>query len=145
MLATIYQKADMYGITVQDIIEGILAIGVVVFAIAQWRNGRNTLNTETVQTYKDLLEVTEKKYLQKQEDMQKQINDMSTKMGEFKGLIAGKDAQIADYKQIIENRNPNLEKILNQMVEFMGKVDSRLTEIAAHQQKPFVAETTVHK
>lgn len=127
------------------IIEGILGIGVAAFTFAQWRNGRSQLDTQTVQTYKNLLEATEKKYQSKQDDMQAQINDAAAKIGEFKGLLAGKEAQIADYRQIIENRNPNLEKILTQVVEFMAKVDKRLNDIAEHQKRPLFAETTIHK
>lgn len=130
-------------------VDAVLAIGVIAFALAQWRNGRSALNTETVQTYKDLLEATEKKYASRQDDMQKQINEGAARLGELSGTLKAKEQQLADYRQIIENRNPNLEKILTQVVDFMEKVDRRLSDIAEHQKKPFVAEasttTTIHK
>lgn len=131
------------------IAEGIGAVGLVIFGVAQWSNGRNSASTETVQTYKDLLEAREKKYQASQDSMQTQINDLSAKIGEYKGLLAGKDQQIADYKKIFENRDPALQDILKEMSQFMKQVDGRLTEIAEHMKKPVVAKsettTTVSK
>lgn len=131
------------------IAEGIGAVGLVIFGVAQWSNGRNSASVETVQTYKDLLEARERKYQASQDSMQTQINDLSAKIGEYKGLITGKDQQIADYKQIFENRNPKLEEILTKMSNFMEQVDGRLTDIAEHIKKPVVAKsettTTVSK
>lgn len=121
--------------------EIILAIGAIIFAIASWRNGKSQATTEAVQAYKDLLEVTEKKYQTKTDDMQRQINEQSGKIGELTGLVKGKDSQIADYKQILENRNPNLENILTQMVGFMETVHKDLQELKEHVQKPVIAES----
>jgi len=127
------------------IAEGIGAVGVAVFAvsfaIAQWKNGKGSASVETVQTYKELLEAREKKYQEKQDEMQAQINDLSAKIGEYKGLLSGKDQQIADYKKIFENRDPALQDILQEMSQFMRQVDGRLTEIAEHIKKPVVAES----
>lgn len=131
---------------IQNIIEAIGAVGVVVFAVAQWRNGRSVLSTETVQTYKDLLDATEKKYAQKQDEMQKQLNDQATKLGELTGILSTREKQIADYKQILENRNPNLEKILSELVHFMEQVDARLTAVEAKKcDAPVITTTVEHK
>lgn len=131
------------------IAEGIGALGLVIFGVAQWGNGRNSANVETVQTYKELLEAREKKYQEKQDEMQAQINTQASQIGEFKGLLAGKDQQISDYRKILENRSPELENALKEMTKFMKQVDGRLTDIAEHIKKPVVAEskttTTVSK
>jgi chromosome segregation ATPase len=119
----------------------MIAVCALILGIQQWRNGSNKLNSDTVQTYKDLLEATEKKNKDKQDDLQAQLNAQAGQIGELKGLITGKDQQIADYRQILENRNPNLENILTQMVNFMKEVDHRLQAIEGHIQKPVVAET----
>jgi len=133
----------------QFVVEAVLAIGVIIFAIAQWRNGRSQAGIETIQTYKELLDATEKKYAARQEAMQNQLNEQATKLGELRGILSAKDEQIKILREILENRNPELQKILNQVLKFMEAVDKRLSEIADHQKKPFVAEahttTTVSK
>lgn len=106
-------------------------------ALQQWRSGSSKITKDTVEAYKARLEIMEKNYQTQQETLTKQAGQI----GELNGLIAGKDAQIADYRKILENRNPNLEKILDQLVAFMHTIDTRLTEIATHQKKPFVADT----
>jgi DNA primase large subunit len=133
----------------QFVVDAVLAIGVIAFAIAQWRNGKSQLGNDTIQTYKELLEATEKKYAARQEKMQEQLNDQATRLGEMKGILSTKDEQIKLLREVLENRNPELEKILNQVLKFMVEVDKRLSEISEHQKKPFVAEahttTTVSK
>lgn len=124
-----------------DINTVMIAVCALILGIQQWRSGSNKLNNDTIQTYKDLLEATEKKNKEKQDDLQSQLNIQAGQIGELKGLITGKDQQIADYRQILENRNPNLESILTQMVNFMKDVDHRLQTIEMHIQKPMVAET----
>jgi hypothetical protein len=119
----------------------MIAVCALILGIQQWRSGSNKLTTDTIQTYKDLLEATEKKNKEKQDDLQNQLNTQAGQIGELKGLITGKDQQIADYRQILENRNPNLENILTQMVNFMKEVEHRLQGIESHIQKPMVAET----
>ncbi len=128
--------------TLIAIAEAIGTLGVVIFGIAQWRNGKNSASVETVQTYKDLLEAREKKYQEKQDEMQNQINELAAKVGEYKGLLAGKDSQLDDYKRIFENRDPALQEILKDMSKFMKQVDERLSEIADHMKKPVVAAST---
>lgn len=124
-----------------DINTLMIALCALVLGIQQWRSGSSKLSNNTIQTYKDLLEATEKKNKEKQDDLQNQLNIQAGQIGELKGLISGKDQQIADYRQILENRNPNLENILKQMVDFMKEIDRRLVEIEGHIQKPMVAET----
>lgn len=124
-----------------DINTVMIAIVAIVLGLQQWRTGSSKINGETVQAYKEQLDITEKRYQTQQEV----LNTQAGQIGELKGLIAGKDAQITDYRKILENRNPDLEKILTQLVHFMQIVDERLSAISAHQQKPIVAETTIHK
>jgi capsule polysaccharide export protein KpsE/RkpR len=119
----------------------IIAFCALILGVQQWRYGSGKLTSDTIQTYKDLLEATERKNKEKQDDLQNQLNTQAGQIGELKGLITGKDQQIADYRQILENRNPNLENILTQMVNFMKEVDKRLQGIEDHIQKPLIAET----
>lgn len=124
-----------------DINTVAIALCALILGIQQWRSGAGKLSADTIQTYKDLLEATEKKNKETQDNLQKQLNAQAGQIGELKGLITGKDQQIADYRQILENRNPNLESILIQIVGFMKEVDDRLQGIESHIQKPMVAET----
>lgn len=119
------------------IVDGITLVGVVAFVLAQWRLGRSSLSSQTIQAYKEQLEITEKRYT----SLQDTVNLQAGRIGELKGALDTRDAQIKDYKQILENRNPNLEDTLKEILLFMKGVDGRLTEIAAHQKKPFIAET----
>ena len=121
----------------QFVVDAILAVGVIAYAVAQWRNGSSKISSQTVQAYKDQLDIMERRAV----EQQKSLTEMSGTIGELKGLIAGKDTQIADYRKILENRNPNLEKTLSEILLFMQGVDKRLTDIAAHQKLPFKLET----
>lgn len=114
----------------------VLVVVGALLGIQQWRAGSSKVNTDTIQAYKDQLEITEKRYQTQQET----LNSQAGQIGELKGLIAGKDAQITDYRKILENRNPDLEKILTELVHFMQVVDNRLAGIAANQTQPVVAE-----
>lgn len=120
-----------------DINTIILTIVGLILGLQQWRSGNSKLSKETVEAYKAQLDITEKRL----KDQQETLNTQAGEIGKLKGLLEGKDAQLAQYSKIIENRNPDLEKILQQLVTFMKEVDTRLTAIAVHQQKPVVAET----
>lgn len=118
------------------VVEAVGLLGVAVFVVAQWRLGKSTVSADTIQAYKDQLEIVEKRYATTQET----VNAQAGKIGELKGALDARDAQIADYKQILENRDPTLNKTLEEILSFMKQVDGRLTEIAVHQKKPFVTE-----
>lgn len=118
--------------TIQYAIDAIVGIGIIVYGISQWRNGTSKISYQTIQAYKDQLDITEKRYQSQQET----LNAQAGQIGELKGLIAGKEAQLADYRKILENRNPNLEKTLEEILTFMRGVDKRLGDIAAHQKLP---------
>lgn len=120
----------------QFIVDAVLAIGVVTYAIAQWRNGTSRISYQTVQAYKDQLDIMERRAV----EQQKTLNEQAGTIGELKGLLLGKDTQLADYRKILENRNPDLEKTLGQILHFMKGVDDRLSEIAAHQKLPTKVE-----
>lgn len=118
-------------------VDAITLFGVVAFVISQWRLGSSNVSTQTIQAYKEQLEIVNVRY----EEQAKTLNEQAGKIGELKGALEARDVQIADYKQILENRNPNLEKTLSEILLFMRGVDSRLSEIAAHQLKPIIADT----
>lgn len=121
---------------IQYAIDAVVSLGVIVYGVSQWRNGTSKISYQTVQAYKDQLDIMERRYT----EQQKTLNEQAGKIGELTGLIAGKDTQIADYRRILENRNPNLEKTLEEILGFMKGVDNRLSAIAAHQKLPTTVE-----
>jgi hypothetical protein len=124
-----------------DVNTVILTIVAVILGIQQYRSGNSKMTRETVEAYKAQLELNEVRL----RDQSEKLNVQAGQIGKLEGLLKGKDDQLLQYKQIIENRNPDLENVLGQLVHFMQVVDDRLADIANRQNMPIVAHTTITK
>lgn len=110
---------------IQFILLFFVAAGI---AWAQIRNGSSKVSADTIEAYSKQVELYEKRLGENATTMQ----DMSSQIGELRGMIASKDLQIEDMRKILENRNPELETILKELSGFMHSVDKRLSEMDAH-------------
>lgn len=121
-----------------DINTVIIALVAIVLGFQQLRTGSSAIYKNTLEAYKAQMEVMERS----QKDQATTINTQSGQIGELKGRLTAKEAQIAEYKQMLENRDPQLQQILKQLVDFMQKVDERLAGVEGHVKKPITATTS---
>ena len=87
--------------------ETIQFVAIVIFGSAylytQWKNGGNKASAEVLIAYK------EKTVLQDDK-----INTLSKDLGILEGQVIEKDKRIELLTQIVQNRNPEVEKILSE-------------------------------
>ena len=104
---------------------GILAAGFGYF-FAQWKRGGNEYNTNLINNLKDLLKSEQEKNAEllkeKQElfiTLQAQIVVLQKETAELRGTVLGQNKMIDQYKELLTNRNPELEKTLKEISVFL--------------------------
>ena len=104
---------------------GILAAGFGYF-FAQWKRGGNEYNTNLINNLKDLLKSEQEKNVEllkeKQElfiTLQAQIAVLQKETAELRGTVLGQTKMIDQYKELLTNRNPELEKTLKEISVFL--------------------------
>jgi len=104
---------------------GILAAGFGYF-FAQWKRGGNEYNTNLINNLKDLLKSEQEKNAEllkeKQElfiTLQAQIVVLQKETAELRGTVLGQTKMIDQYKELLTNRNPELEKTLKEISVFL--------------------------
>lgn len=114
---------------------GVIAVaGFLVWK--EYRSGNSTLNSQVVANYKQLDEQQKDQIAQKdaainqyQKDMAEIKQAMGTmkegfakEIGKLQGELKAKDEQIALLQQTVLNRNPELEKLLTEIRDFMENI-----------------------
>lgn len=114
----------------------IVAIGVIFIAINNYRKDNNSVDDRLINNYKALdeqqkaqLEDKDAQILKYQADMievkaimAKMREELLGKISNLQGQSDSKDKQIADLQQTILNRNPDLEKVLKEIRDFMKEI-----------------------
>jgi flagellar biosynthesis/type III secretory pathway chaperone len=114
---------------------GIIAVALLLLW-KEYRSGTDKLDSKIKQSYETRIaqqdreleehKAREIKYQQNQGEMKKAIATMkeefAAKFGEMKGEISAKDKQIKDLTDTILNRNPDLEKLLAEIRDFMENI-----------------------
>lgn len=118
---------------IQLIIEGIAAAGVVVLGLgylfSQFIIGRNSHRKEELDTENSLTT-----FLKNQIDGFKElialqnnkIEQLGKELAATQATITEKDKTIKTYFDIIQNRNPELENVLSQILDFMKKINEHM-------------------
>src|SRR5579862_7685880 len=104
-------------------------VGVVIFGIAQWRNGRTSASQKQAQDAADTVALlkTRTDTLEKQlDEATKKIHDNEIAMAKMEEAMKHKDALIDQYFKIITNRNPDLEKTLEQVRDFLAALNEKI-------------------
>lgn len=103
------------------ILEAIIAVGVIAFAIGQFVNGRTEKKDAGLVAATNTIEI-----LQKNVDIltqsQKEDHDQITRLQEQIKLSTAENDRLT---KIIENRNPDLEKVLSEIRDFMAKLNAK--------------------
>ncbi len=100
----------------------LVVVAGAVLIWKQFRNDASKVSAEVISAYK--LQVAQ--YKEEVKGYGDKLNELNHKIGTQDGIIAEKDKQLKSYESILQNRNPELEKILVQVVSFMQKLDDRM-------------------
>lgn len=96
------------------------AIGVLFYAIGQWRQGRTKTDTDAVKNANDVI-TTYKSRIEQLESDNKRYSENQHKntqeIGRLQGIVEGKDKDIARMNAILENRNPELTTFMATMIK----------------------------
>lgn len=131
----------------------LIATGALIagggYAYASWRKGGaqaegelDKNNKELIQTltaqivgYKEVIDG----YKLKEIDWANDRNNLSKEIGRLSGLLEAQGKSIEDQRKIIENRNPDLEKALNSLVNVAELAVAAIKESREFQQEVRVA------
>lgn len=134
----------------------VAAAGVVLF-VQQLMNGRSKLNVqnqtvsnETLTAYvaqvallKDKQAEDKISYDATVEKFSKQINELTLRIGEQTGIIGEQQKRIDEYKEIFQNRNPDLLEVLKEIRTFMGDLHSKVAVIEERSEKREIRDKAV--
>lgn len=117
-------------INVNSLIIGVFA---VILAYNQFKANQNKIDSGTIQAYKDQLEITEKRNKddreaaeKRQKENQEKIQELGKEVAGIKATLIEKDKQLTEYKEIFQGRDPALKGVLDEILLFMKKMDTRL-------------------
>lgn len=127
---------------IRDYIELILStlvgVGAILFGIGQFRLGRKEVKTTDVNSANSIVELFRSKSEELEKDLKQLRTDFETYKKEalakeeaYKKTIQHQEEMIKNYDIIFRNRNPELEKILIEIRDFL----KTLTESSAHNTK----------
>ncbi len=114
-----------------DVNTFIIVISGLLIIWNQYKQADTKLSKEVKETYKERIVQLEGKV----KDLDLHVNELIKADAKKDGIIEEKNKQIQSYEVILANRNPELEKILSQVVSFMQKLDERMGESHAELLK----------
>jgi chromosome segregation ATPase len=139
MIETIYTVAKIIAL----IGGGVFVIG---YMIAQFRNGgAKQASQQTIDNTK-LIESLENRYNALQREMERQAEDhkaererwhkesgeLRTELGRLQGVVQEKDGKLAEYKEIFQGRNPQLDEFIKSSGEFQTKLMEFMSDMKNH-------------
>lgn len=92
---------------------------VVYIIFREWRSGTSTLRKDINSDYVERNRQLEEKL----KDVEDRLNEVSLQMGKLEATLIEKDKHIANITKIIENRNPDLLKVLDEIKTFMKNLN----------------------
>ena len=113
----------------QNIFDFIIGIGIIVYALAQWSNGKSTKKSNDEMTVLSTIQIKDSAIdtLQKEQILAKQ---QIVRQGE---RIAVLEAENIKLNAIVANRSPELENFMRQMTSSMLEVEKGIREILKAQ------------
>lgn len=121
------------------IIGAIISLGVLIlgtgYSTAQFSKGKRQEKNDELKGKTTLTE-----YLTKQveaydlafKERDKVIAALTTKVATFEAVMIEKDKTIARYLEILQNRNPDLEKTLSRIADFMESSKDLFSKVNTH-------------
>jgi len=118
-------------LTPQNIFDAVVAIGIIAYSSGQFKWGKRTKNKDDIETENSAMELQKNKIevLEKALEEQKAINiENAKKFAAIEAVGIEKDKTIKEYLAIIQNRNPDLEKVLAEILSFMKKINVHMEQ-----------------
>ena len=84
---------------------------------------------EVAASYKLKIEQLESAIKESAAESRREITKLTEKVGNLSGMLAAKEIQLAEYKAMVENRDPKLISVLDRLVGFMEKAEESNREI----------------
>lgn len=113
----------------QAFISTLLTIGIIMYAIGQWRGGRVKKNDDAISSANQTMDLLKKQAdaIQKDLDGAKQhIRDNEIQIAKMEESIKHKDMLLDQYFKIITNRNPDLEQTLKDVRFFLESLNKKI-------------------
>lgn len=123
----------------QTIMTAIILVGGIVFAIAQWGNGRSQRKSDveteaamTIRLIKEARDALEAKLKEQNLIVIQQGKDIAS----LQAQIKAKDELIERYVLLLQNRNPELESYMKSSMESLKEISDGIKQLL---NKPTIA------
>lgn len=95
-------------------------------------DGMDTLIKRKDDEHRATIETMRLEHKAAQEKSHAEINALTGKVGELTGQLREKDGKLAEYKEIFQGKDPKMDEVLSQLVEFMASMKPILEGISQH-------------
>lgn len=85
-----------------------------------FKKGGDSASQEVINIY----QIRDKEQKQQIADYQLKFDNINKELGKLNGIIQEKDVKLKEYIDILSNRNPKLEATLNEISEYLKKLQS---------------------
>lgn len=121
---------------------GMLILGGVIVFI-QWRQGTTKASQDGLQVSSEVINAYKEQVAQLKEQLEnyrKEMSILSTKVGELTGMLGEREKQNNQLREILTNRNPEMEAFYKEAMSMMGKVEGhfKTTEPILMQVKDLI-------
>ena len=117
--------------TFQNVFDSIVSIGIIAYAIGQFKVGKKVQSKEEIETENNTMTLQGSK-IKVLENALKEQQEISTEYGKkiaaLEAVNVEKDKTIKEYLAILQNRNPELDKVLCEILEFMKKINTHMEQ-----------------
>jgi len=115
--------------TFQTFLETVIAIGIILYGVGQYRAGRAANKSQDAQTASDTINLLSQRadaFRAEIDEAKKQLNAQHDEIIRLQEANKHKDALLDQYMKIITNRNPELEKTLKDVRDFLEALNKKI-------------------
>lgn len=122
-------------------LEVLLAIGGIIFAVAQWKNGKDSGNSSDMATANDTIQILQRSV----DTMRQQVKELTEALAKdhdeiirLQEQLKHKEEKIEEYQKIFEHRNPELDTFMKFMVtatEATAKYQQSTSQLLTEMQE----------
>ena len=101
------------------------------------------LRSAQIQELRDLVTGQNRKMEERDRQHNEEMRSLHMQLGQLQGQLDEKEKQNKAYLEILQNRSPELDKILLEIRDFMHNINNHLQEQKLENKKDLVVEATV--
>ncbi len=113
-------------------LQTIIAVGVVFYAIGQWRNGNHNKNAEDISEANSTISVIKARadaFQSELEEAKRLHRENHDEIIRLQEALKHKDQMLEQYLKIITNRNPDLEVTLKEVRNFLEILTLKMGDV----------------